>query len=46
MIAFENLIIQFIIFNNVKERQISNFLQTINENSNNLIEVNNNDAEI
>jgi septal ring factor EnvC (AmiA/AmiB activator) len=45
MTAFENFATQFIILNNVKERQILNLLQAINENSNDLIIVNDNDAK-
>jgi hypothetical protein len=45
MTAFENFATQFITLNNVKERQISNLLQTTYENSNNLIVVDDNDAE-
>jgi len=45
MTAFENFTTQFIILNNVKERQISNMLQTTDENLNDLIIVDDNDAE-
>jgi hypothetical protein len=45
MTAFENFATQFITLNNVKERQISNSLQTTDENSNDLIIVDDNDAK-
>jgi len=45
MTAFENFTTQFITFNNVKERQILNSLQTTDENSNNLIVVDDNDTK-
>ncbi len=46
MTAFQNFATEFVILSTVKEREIQNLIHAINSNLNNLIIVENDDAEI
>jgi len=46
MTAFQNFATEFVILSTVKEREIQNLIHAINSNLNNLIIVENDDAEM
>ncbi len=46
MTTFQNFATEFVTFSTIKEREIQNLIHAINSNSNNLIIVENDDAEM